>query len=129
MRDISSSNFPDRVFSIVEKIPRGQVLTYGYVAAMAGSPRAARIVGGVLYQLGSESILPWHRVVNAQGGLSTYRVGMGERQSRLLLAEGILFDDRGCMDLKKFLWRPSKSVLKRYLKDEGLCLEMLTRLG
>ncbi len=122
-------SFPERVFSIVEKIPRGRVLTYGYVASIAGSPRAARIVGGLLYQLGSESTLPWHRVVNAQGGISTYRVGMGEQQRQLLVTEGVIFDARGYMDLKRFLWRPSERILKRYLKDDGLCLELLTRLA
>ena len=57
-------SFPQRVWQIVAAIPEGYVTTYGDVAKLAGSPRAARQVGGVLKRLPEGSTLPWHRVVN-----------------------------------------------------------------
>lgn len=54
-------SFPQRVWQIVASIPEGCVTTYGEVARLAGSPRAARQVGGVLRRLPEGSTLPWHR--------------------------------------------------------------------
>lgn len=118
-------NFRDRVLAIVRRIPRGKVLTYGQVAILAGVPRAARIVGGILFQLGPENRLPWQRVLNAQGGLSTYRVGFGERQKTLLKQEGLRFNSRDHIDLKRHQWFPSERTLKKLgvwgdLPDIGL---------
>ena len=62
--------FPQRVWHIVASIPEGYVTTYGDVARLAGSPRAARQVGGVLKRLPEGSTLPWHRVVNRHGDIS-----------------------------------------------------------
>lgn len=63
--------FPQRVWHIVASIPEGYVTTYGEVARLAGSPRAARQVGGVLKRLPEGSTLPWHRVVNRHGDISS----------------------------------------------------------
>jgi methylated-DNA-protein-cysteine methyltransferase related protein len=49
----------------VAAIPRGRVATYGQIAALAGMPRHARLVGRTLSNLPAGSRLPWHRVVNA----------------------------------------------------------------
>ncbi len=65
--------FPQRVWHIVASIPEGYVTTYGEVARLAGSPRAARQVGGVLKRLPEGSTLPWHRVVNRHGDISPHR--------------------------------------------------------
>jgi methylated-DNA-protein-cysteine methyltransferase-like protein len=105
------NNFRDRVLAIVRRIPRGKVLTYGQVAILAGVPRAARIAGGILFSLGPDSRLPWQRVINFKGGLSTYRVGSGERQKVLLRKEGLHFDRKGHVDLKKHQWVPSQKTL------------------
>ena len=49
--------------------------------------------------------VPWQRVVNAQGGTSTHKVGVpADLQRQLLEAEGIVFNEEGCMDLGKYLW-------------------------
>ncbi len=63
--------FPQRVWQIVASIPEGCVTTYGEVARLAGSLRAARQVGGVLRRLPEGSTLPWHRVVNRHGAISS----------------------------------------------------------
>lgn len=64
------ASFSQRVFHIVAAIPFGKVTTYGEVARLAGSPRAARQVGGVLRRLPEGSTLPWHRVINRHGQIS-----------------------------------------------------------
>jgi methylated-DNA-protein-cysteine methyltransferase-like protein len=107
------NSFYDLVLSIVKKIPHGKVLTYGQVATIAGSPRASRIVGGILFRLGPNSKIPWHRVINRMGGVSTDRVGFGERQRKLLIAEGFKFSKSGKIDLKKYQWNIPDQILKQ----------------
>lgn len=102
--------FRERVLAVVRAIPRGRVATYGQVALLAGSPRAARQVGGVLYRSGSETALPWHRVVNASGGISTHKVGVGALQEALLRAEGIAVGEGG-VDLERHRWTPDARAL------------------
>jgi len=94
------------VLRLVAGIPSGQVATYGQIALLAGHPRAARQVGTVLRGLSAAEAehLPWYRVINVQGGISTYKVGAGELQRALLEAEGIRFDARGRCDLKVVAW-------------------------
>ena len=60
--------FHAAVYRLVERIPRGRVATYGQIAALIGYPRAARAVGRAMKHVPGH--LPWHRVVNAQGGIS-----------------------------------------------------------
>jgi len=105
-------SFRDRVLGIVEAIPYGRVATYGQVALLAGAPRAARQVGGVLRRAGPQTDLPWQRVVNAAGGISTYKVGAGELQAALLRAEGVTVGPTG-VDLRRFGWRPTDAELVR----------------
>ena len=53
----------ERIYKVVEKIPRGKVCTYGQVARMAGSPRWARVVGYALHANPRPGVIPCHRVV------------------------------------------------------------------
>jgi methylated-DNA-protein-cysteine methyltransferase related protein len=94
------------ICGVVRRIPKGWVATYGQVAAMAGLPGRARLVGHVLQQLDPASKLPWHRVVNARGEVSysLSRNGGDVLQRRLLEREGILFDERDRFDLERFRW-------------------------
>ncbi len=103
--------FPKRVLEIVRLIPRGRVLTYGQVALLAGTPRAAREVGRVLYNYGR--LVPWQRVINRYGGLSTYKVGSGEEQKRLLEAEDVKFRSDNTLDLKQYQWQPRPSTIEK----------------
>jgi methylated-DNA-protein-cysteine methyltransferase related protein len=111
------AGFRARVLAVVRAIPAGQVATYGQVALMVGAPRAARQVGGVLYRSGDEPGLPWHRVVNAAGGISTHKVGAGALQEALLRAEGIPVGPRG-VDLQRYGWRPAVEALSSGLGSE-----------
>jgi methylated-DNA-protein-cysteine methyltransferase-like protein len=93
--------FAARVCAVVRRIPRGRVLTYGQVAALAGVPRGARAVGWVLRALGPGERVPWQRVIGAGGRISP-REGPGpEVQRRLLLAEGVRLR-AGRIDLARY---------------------------
>ena len=90
-------SFPQRVWQIVASIPEGYVTTYGDVARLAGCPRAARQVGGVLKRL------PWHRVVNRHGAISLTGPDL-QRQRQALLSEGVQVSGSGQIDLQKYRW-------------------------
>ena len=82
----------ERIWQVVAMIPRGQVASYGQIAALAGMPRHARLVGRTMRELPKGSKLPWHRVVNASLKISQ-RAGSGGHveQKKRLLAEGVEF--------------------------------------
>lgn len=101
-------DFRDRVLALVARVPEGRVVTYGQLALLAGGPGNARQVGFILAGL-AQSDLPWHRVVNAGGGISTHRVGFGDAQRALLEAEGVEFDERERLDLKRLQWWPDEA--------------------
>ena len=94
--------FGEDVLDIVGQIPCGKVTTYGHIAALAGWPSHARMVGRTLrYTPGAEA-LPCHRVVNIDG-----RTAPGwSRQRTLLEAEGVTFKPNGHVDMSKHLWEP-----------------------
>ena len=96
-----------RIYAVVARIPRGRVATYGQVAALAGLPRHARLVGYALNVLRDDSGLPWHRVVNAQGQVSPRAGGLGydQIQTQLLTREGVRFQD-GFIALARYRWQP-----------------------
>ena len=98
-------SFKELVIQFICAIPEGKVATYGQIAALAGSPRAARQVGYILHDSQGKD-LPWQRVINANGGLSTYRLGHGELQKALLEAEGIRFNKDDRINLDKYQWQP-----------------------
>ena len=93
----------DRIYQAVRRIPRGRVSTYGDVAERAGLEGRARQVGYALHALPSGTGIPWHRVVNAKGEISL-RSGSDshELQRMLLEAEGVKFDKRGRIDLRRY---------------------------
>lgn len=79
--------FAKRIYAVVEQIPEGRVMTYGQIAALCGSAKAARIVGGIAHY-GPPS-LPWHRVVNKNGRLAAGYHGGRLAQKQHLEAEGV----------------------------------------
>ena len=97
----------EAICAVIRRIPKGWVATYGQVAAMAGMPRRARLVGRVLQRLDSGTKIPWHRVVNAKGEVSysLSRNGGDILQRRLLEKEGIKFDAQNRLDLERCRWR------------------------
>lgn len=100
------SPFHEAVLRIVARIPEGRVTSYGAVAAMAGQPRAARGVGWILNRLDPGTELPWWRVVNRDGALSTYKLptGAGPLQRACLEKEGVTFDAQGRVAGESVWW-------------------------
>jgi methylated-DNA-protein-cysteine methyltransferase-like protein len=100
-----STNFKQTVIEIAQQIPRGRVTTYGTIAVLAGLPRGARLVGGILHYNSEQFNLPWQRVINRNGFIST-RCEDHTRveQKELLEAEGIEVGEDFMIDLQKFGW-------------------------
>ena len=79
-----TKNFTKRVFDVVAKIPKGQVLTYKAVAKLAGSPCAYRAVGNILSGNHNAEI-PCHRVVRSDGLPGGYNRGKYKKIALLRL--------------------------------------------
>ncbi len=96
------------ICAVIRRIPKGWVATYGQVAAMAGLPGRARLVGHVLQRLDPATQIPWHRVSTPRARCPTpytlSRNGSDAFQQRLLEKEGIEFDDRNRFNLERFRW-------------------------
>jgi len=93
--------FHRRVYAAVRTVPAGAVTTYGDVATLLGSPRVARHVGFALAALDDPAV-PWHRVINSQGRISFKGdMARGQAQRALLASEGVAFDARDRVDLKR----------------------------
>jgi methylated-DNA-protein-cysteine methyltransferase-like protein len=100
-------NFFERVYRLVKQIPAGKVASYGQIAALLGHPQAARTVGWALNALTPEQAaeVPWQRVINSAGRISISRVDLSADLQRALLEdEGVVFDERGYVDWKRFGW-------------------------
>jgi methylated-DNA-protein-cysteine methyltransferase-like protein len=100
-----TDTFFDQIYEVVRRIPPGQVASYGQIARLLGKPRAARSVGWALHNLPEGSDVPWQRVINAQGIISLDARGPGGAiQKAILEEEGIVFDERGRVDLDLYGW-------------------------
>ncbi len=98
-------NFFERVYAVVEKIPRGKVLSYGDVARLAGSPRSSRQVGWALHVNPRPGQIPCHRVVFKDGHVSPgFAFGGPQIQRAMLQEEGVGFLKDGSVDMQKFRW-------------------------
>ena len=80
------SAFDARVYEAVRSVPPGETVTYGEVAALIGSPGAARAVGGAMARCPLFPAVPCHRVVRASDGWSGWG-GDDRLKLRLLNAE------------------------------------------
>ena len=95
----------EQIYEVVKQIPKGNVATYGQVAALAGNRRWARVVGYALHANPDPEHIPCHRVVNCMGEVSrAFAFGGENRQVQLLEAEGVEFVD-GKVDLQRFQWK------------------------
>lgn len=101
---MDANSFAQQVYELVAQIPPGRVMTYGQIAALCGSPRAARIVGGIAH-FGPEE-LPWHRVVNKQGRLAGAFPGGRLEQAARLRFEGVDISKNYLVDTAALLWWP-----------------------
>ncbi|HBN09021.1 MAG TPA: hypothetical protein DD435_10365 [Cyanobacteria bacterium UBA8530] len=108
---------------LIKQIPLGTVVTYKMIATWAGSPAAAISVGDALKQRLNDPDLPWHRVIDADGVLSS---NAPPEQRELLEQEGIVPGENGCIDLDHFAWMgPRADCLEKKIEaaDELLDLD------
>lgn len=104
------AEFKERVYALVAQIPEGRVMTYGQIAAFCGASWAAWEVGQIAHN--GPSGLPWHRVVNKQGGLAAGWPGGGKvAHAQRLLAEGVDVSTTYTVDVNRLLWNPKQTNL------------------
>jgi methylated-DNA-protein-cysteine methyltransferase-like protein len=104
-------NFYAAVYRLVAQVPPGKVTTYGQIARWLGHPSAARAVGYALHALPTGSDVPWQRVINAAGRISSRCNRHYEAIQRALLeAEGVRFDSYGSVDMQRFGWLGPSAV-------------------
>jgi methylated-DNA-protein-cysteine methyltransferase-like protein len=97
-------DFTAEAIRLIKSIPEGKVATYGQIAHLTGLYPSVRRVVWILHSCSEKEGLPWHRVVNRLGKISL-KPGKGyETQKSMLEGEGIVFDDRGRIDLERYLW-------------------------
>ena len=102
----------EEVYAVVSKIPRGRVMNYGQIAGLIRHPLSARAVGWAMQQCPQG--LPWHRVVNAQGSISTENLTDPPGLQRLLLeGEGIHFSENGKLSMARYRWSPKQWTKKK----------------
>ncbi len=107
----------EKIYRFVLKIPRGRVMTYGQIARLLEDRYSPRLVGWAMHATPQDGRdIPWHRVINSKGGISTGRIIIQEPQLQqyLLEAEGVVFDERGHCDLSVYQWSP---VARKKISD------------
>ncbi|MBL8046458.1 MAG: MGMT family protein [Anaerolineales bacterium] len=108
--------YAEQVYALVRQVPHGKVATYGQIALLLIPPASvpadqyrrvgAIWVGGAMANAPED--VPWQRVINSQGKISA-RPGLGPAAQRNLLeAEGVEFDAKERVDLKRFGWNPGQ---------------------
>jgi len=107
--------FRQRVIKLVQQIPLGKVASYGQIAALVGTPRAAITVGQILHHYQQTVPIPWQRVINSQGYISTTCLEHpAQLQAELLRAEGVAVVRRRRLwwvDFTRYRWQKFSSVL------------------
>lgn len=101
----------EEVYGIVRRIPRGRVMSYGQIAGLLSRPLSARAVGWAMNQCPGD--VPWQRVVNAAGGISTeHRNEPPDLQRRLLESEGIRFGKNGTLSMSRYRFTPRRRAVR-----------------
>lgn len=98
--------FTKKVIHLISSIPEGNVMTYGQIAKLAGSPRGARQVARFLHTLSRKYKLPWHRVVNAKGQIAIRDEETAEEQRIRLESEGVRIENGRYVDLIVYQYHP-----------------------
>ena len=111
---MSNKDFFRQVWNFVATVPKGKVVTYGQIAFILDNPCAARTVGWALHSTPKEMDIPWHRVINSKGGISTGSEEHEPNLQRILLQEeGVVFSASGSVDLSRYQWIPDESDLNQ----------------
>jgi methylated-DNA-protein-cysteine methyltransferase-like protein len=95
------------IYALVRQIPSGNVASYGQIARIVGgcTPRMVGYALSALKNTPDGAQVPWQRVINAQGKISSFGDGFGSAiQRQLLEEEGIHFDLEGRVDFNRAGW-------------------------
>jgi methylated-DNA-protein-cysteine methyltransferase related protein len=98
--------FTENVIKIIQQIPAGNVMTYGQIAKLAGSPRGARQVVRILHSMSLKYELPWHRVINIKGEIGIQDDEGAFTQKALLESEGVRFKGNKVLKIEKYRYEP-----------------------
>lgn len=102
----------DKVYEAVKLIPKGSVASYGQIAEAIGNKRLSRVVGYALHVNPEPGVIPCHRVVKCDGGVSgAFAFGGANRQVELLKAEGVGFLDDSHVDMAHYSVRALPLIL------------------
>ena len=104
----SDKDFFSTVYQVVRLIPKGRVTSYGAIAAYLGAKSGARMVGWAMNAAHTDSTVPAHRVVNAQGlltGKAHFETPTAMQEH--LEAEGIEVKDNKVVKFKDLFWDPA----------------------
>ena len=105
-----------RIYRCITSIPEGKVATYGQIAKLIDAS-GARQVGYALSATPENIDIPWHRVINAKGEISQRSDGEADsEQQQRLLAEGVVANKHGRIDLSHYRWQPR---IEDLLEDEA----------
>lgn len=127
---MAMSPFSQKVIKATRAIPKGNVASYGQIALIAGVPRAAIQVGWVLHQHGDKPGVPWWRVINNAGRISTKCVEHNANLQRTLLQKENITVTKGLkIDIEKYRWRPEPSSLKKLQLDNDYIERILDKYG
>jgi methylated-DNA-protein-cysteine methyltransferase-like protein len=103
----AKSDFFQRVYEVVRRIPYGRVTTYGAIARAVGSPQSSRTVGYAMNASHSLSDVPAHRVVNRSGVLTgKHHFAGSNTMQRLLEQEGVEVREDRVVEFDQLLWLP-----------------------
>lgn len=98
-------SFKQQVYELVGSIPAGRLMTYGQIATLCGQPRSAWEVGQIAHF--GPTDLPWHRVVNKNGGLAKgWPSGGRDAHMAQLKADGVKVNNY-IVDIKTLQWWPN----------------------
>ncbi|SDZ97231.1 methylated-DNA-protein-cysteine methyltransferase related protein [Thalassobacillus cyri] len=98
--------FTKKVIHLISTIPEGNVMTYGQIAKLAGSPRGARQVARILHTMSRKYKLPWHRVVSAKGQIAIKDEETAEEQRIRLESEEVRIENGRYINLIVYQYHP-----------------------
>lgn len=105
------TDFFEKVYSIVQLIPKGRVTSYGAIAKALGTPSSSRIVGWAMNACHGRKDVPAHRVVN-RNGLLTGKIHFAspDEMEKLLNAEGIIVKNDKIVGFSDLFWDPALEI-------------------
>jgi methylated-DNA-protein-cysteine methyltransferase-like protein len=125
------SEFTQKVITVVQSVPQGNVVSYGQVAAYIGVPRAARQVGWTLRNLEADVSLPWWRVINNAGRITIKGNfhNTPDIQRKLLQADGVVVTEDFTINIEVYRFKASNELLKTWKLSDTYREQVLTKYG